>query len=149
MAQTLLNSPAEIIQSLMIALELGTDPTLEDDWPIYCSAEPDSPDNCITVYDTTGTNDGRSMIDGELQSHNGFEVRVRSSSHSVGWLRADLIQTTLAMGVNQVTVAVDENRYTIPCIARIGDIMALGRNRPTSGHTLFTINAVVAIRQEV
>lgn len=139
----LADSPAEIIRQLLIDLNLAT---VSATWPVYATGEPASPDNCITVYDTVGFSDGRSMIDGELWTHYGFQVRVRSKDHNTGWLKADSIRTTLAQSVYERTVAIDDEHYFVHCIARIGQVLPLGKERGVSERSLFTLNATVPIR---
>ena len=145
MANSLLHSTADVIRKLLIDLSLGTQPSANADWPVYCASEPSFPDNCITVYDTEGMSDGRSMVDGEVWGHNGFQIRIRAVSHTVGWLKADSIWVALSL-VQRVTVtpAVDTS-YLIPCIAGIGDVLVLGKDM-NSSRRLFTINATTPLR---
>lgn len=140
---TLVDSPAEIIRQLLIDLGLAT---AASTWPVFATGEPASPDNCITVTDTVGTSDGRSMIDGELYTHFGFQVRVRSTDHDTGWLKAAVIRTHLARSVYQRTVAMDIQRYFIQAITNIGQVLPLGKEVAVSKRSLFTVNATVPIR---
>lgn len=141
------NSPAEVVRALLISLGMGTDPASETSWPIFSTGEPDTPDNCITVYDTPGIGDGRSMVDGELFTHYGFQVRVRAITALVGWQKANAIRTAMAQSVSKMRVSVDSSRYYVQCIAKIGNVLPLGRDTGNSRRYLFTLNAVVPIRQ--
>ena len=78
MSGPLIHAPANIIRQLLISKSQGTNPLLQEPWPISYSMEPDTPDNSITVYDTTDRDHGRTMVDGRRQVHHGFQVRVRS-----------------------------------------------------------------------
>lgn len=146
-AGTLTHSPADVTRWLLCALGLATDPDDGSTWPGYATGEPSSPDNCITVYDTAGGDDGRSMVTGEVFGNNGIQVRIRSSTHTVGWQKADAIWTTLAEGVYDQTVTVGSTSYLIHCYTRIGDIIAIGKESPTSKRSIFTINCQITFRQ--
>ena len=146
MPQTLTHSPADIVRRVLIDLGLGVDPP-STPWPVFASGEPDTPDNCITVYDTAGLDHGRSMIDGELFGHNGVQVRVRSNSHATGWTKADAIQTGMAKSVYQETVTISGQAYLVHAIAKIGDVLTFGKETPTSKRSLFTINALASIKE--
>lgn len=144
------HSPADICRRLLIGLGQLTDPLPWETgvglaWPGFVSAEPNVPDNCVTLKDTQGSDDGRVMTDGEPQDHFGFQVRVRGTDHAAAWAKADAIRTALAMSVDNRTVSIDASTYTVHAIARIGQAINLGKDTPTSRRSLFTINAVVAI----
>ncbi len=136
------HSPAEIVRQLLIDEGVGSD---GGTWPVYSTNEPATPDNCITVYDTAGTSSGRAMIDGELLGYFGFQVRIRAKTHTIGWLKAYAVQFAL-VGVYQKTVHIGSDTYFVHCIARIKDIMVLGKE-PTGKRSLFTVNALVPINQ--
>jgi len=139
-------SPADIIRQLLVDLSLGTEPSADGSWPIHSTQEPDQPDDCITVYDTEGTQDGRSMIDGERFIHFGFQVRVRHAKHETGYHKADDIAMALDKTVYQNTVTIGANTYLVHAVSRKSGPLALGRE-PGTGRVLFTINAVASIRQ--
>jgi hypothetical protein len=146
-SQNLTHSPADVIRRLLIALGVGTDPDALGEWPIFASGEPAVPDNCITLYDTAGAGGGRMMVNGELVSFDGIQARVRASTHPVGWKKADEIQTAFAMDVYNETVVLESVTYRVFSISRIGDVLALGKESPTSKRSLFTVNATVAMEQ--
>src|SRR3954468_4142840 len=78
MALPFLHTQANIIRWLLIGLGIGVDPDIspQGTWPIYSTSEPDTPDAVITIFNTTGQMDGRSMF-GEEYEHYGFQMRVR------------------------------------------------------------------------
>lgn len=143
--QTLKHSPADIIGGLLIFLEVGTGPEDNDLWPVFVAGEPARPDNCITVYDTQGQDDGRAMVDGELIDHNGFQIMIRAKDHRTGYLKADEIRTALAKLTYNVSVYLDSSVYLVYCVTKIGQILCLGKESPTSKRSLFTINAMVPL----
>src|SRR5215831_15796670 len=91
------HSPAEIFRQLLIDLQLGAEPDVSNgkDWPVYTGQEPDAPDECITVYDTTWRVDGRAMHNGETFWHYGVQLRARSRTQYGGWTKTRTIQETL------------------------------------------------------
>ena len=149
---TLTHSPADVTRWCLIALGLGADPEASNVWPIYATSEPDAPDSVLTVYDTVGQSDGRSMNGGELFTQHGIQVRVRAPTHgNSGWTKADAIRHALAVSVydEEVAIADTASRYLVSCYSRIGEVMVLGKDAPTSKRSLFTINALVSLRQLV
>jgi hypothetical protein len=155
MSRSLNNSPAEIIQQLLVDLALGSDSELNTlrAWPVYSTNEPSSPDNVITVTDTVGTDHGRSMVDGEAMGHYGFQIRIRAKDPRVGWKKADEIRTTFSEHVYNRTVSIDDedttDSYTVQALVGIGDVIPLGKEIGTSKRNLFTLNALLVVEQVV
>lgn len=145
--ETLANSPADVIGQMMIDMSLGTDSDDNGEWPIFVNSEPSTPDNCITVYDTAGIDNGSDMILGRLMQYHGFQVRVRAKTHRAGWLKADEIRANLAESVYQRAVAVEDHDYLVQCIGGIGTVLILGREVGVSKRSLFTVNATATMNQ--
>lgn len=147
MPGNLLDPPSEIAAVLLIDLGLGTDP--EDDpsgeWPVYASQEVDLPDDCLMTFDTAGRSAGRSMIDGDLLGHAGFQVRVRSTDVPTGWAKANEIRNGLAKNVLNARVRVGANEYAVQAVSGIGDVLAPGKEEE-SERSIFTVNALLAVR---
>lgn len=140
------HSPADVIRWLMIQDAVATDPADDDTWPAFESFEPDRPDNCITVYDTTGRDSGRSMVDGELMEHFGFMVRVRAYDKPTGWTKVKAIHLWMQETVSWSSkVTIGAYRYRVPAIA-MGPILRVGNESPESKRFVHTINATSAIR---
>jgi hypothetical protein len=139
-------SPAAIIRQMLIDLGLGVNPAPDGQtaipWSVFHSQEPDRPDECITVFTTEGTDDGRSMHDGDLWHHYGFQVRLRSRDDKVGYAKGSLIRNTLAKGVYMRTVSIGTSVYQIQCIAKIRSVLPIGKEASATKRALFTINAV-------
>jgi len=152
MTGTLTFSVADVVAQLLIDLGAGSDPTGSGDWPVVVSEEPDDPDNVITVYDTAGTNDGSSMIDGEVQEHEGVLIRIRSINHDEGNRKKDEIKIIIDQTINRDTVEISSvlgtgtDQYFVHKVTRVS-IVNLGKETPTSKRNVFTINAIVALRQ--
>lgn len=140
----LLHSPAQIIQQMMIDLDEGTDGSLNNSWPIFATVEPDDPDNCITVYDTQGTDDGRTMTDGRADVHHGIQVRVRAYDHSTGYVKTKTIRNDFETVQNK-QVSLNLQLYLVECVNKIGDVLPLGQDAPNSKRQVFTLNVVTPI----
>jgi len=65
---------------------LGTD--------IFAAKEPDSPDNCITIYNTGGTPDPCLDV-GENDEMNTFQVRVRNNDYLAAYVVMDAIRAVI------------------------------------------------------
>lgn len=146
MANTLLHSPADIVRRVLIALGLGVDPP-STPWPIYCDSEPGAPDNCLTLYDTTGKSDGRAMKGGELFTHYGIQVRIRAVDHPTGYLKADAIRCDMARTIYDRGVTIAGTAYLLHCLARISEVLILGTETGVSKRHLFTINALASLKK--
>lgn len=155
MSGQLNHSPAEIVRQLLVDLGLCSDPA--DDplsaWPAYVGVEPASPDNCVTVYDTAGSPDGRHMPTGEAVQHHGFQVRVRSATHQKGWGKVQAIRVGLSENVRleyvEIAATADTplTGYDVHAVARLSPINALGFETGVTKRCLFTLNAVAALEQ--
>lgn len=146
MPGTLAHSPAEIVRQLLVDLSLGTNRADNSDWPVFDSSEPDSPDNCITVYDTVGTSQGRIMFDGFQEGYDGVQIRIRSTTHDVGWAKADAIKLALD-ALYQRMVAVSTSRYEIHSINRVSapSVEVRGKDTPSTKRSLFFINCLLHV----
>ena len=147
MSGSLTHSPADIIRQLLTDLGQGTLPSATTDWPIYFSQEPNSPDEVITIYDTTGIKNGRTMVDGEVHEHHGFQVRIRAGQYATGFTKARAIAIAMDESVRNTTVTLDASTYKVYSITRVSGPLSIGTDVPTSKNDLFTTNAVAAIRQ--
>lgn len=149
MANYLDHTPADVVRQILIDLGLGTGlPATDSDplaaWPVYKGLEPSAPDDVVTVYNTAGRPDARDMF-GKLYTSYGIQLRVRAADPDDGWLKADAIRTGLAE-IARRHVTVESTAYFIQCFNRIGDVLELGRDAPTTNRQLYTINPTVRIR---
>lgn len=143
------HSPSDIIRKMLVDAGLGTEPSAAGAWPVYGISEPSEPDNVITVYDTAGRDRGRTF-DGERQEQNGFQIRVRASSHVEGYARARALAMALD-ALYRVTVTVTDGpapaTYLVHSMNRTGDVLVVGKEIPITHRHLFTINGMTTIRQ--
>lgn len=143
---TLSHSPADILRWALIGLGVGSSPATNSSWPMFVSNEPDMPDNCITLFDTVGRSNGRLMVTGELVDMLGVQVRVRADSHTTGYARSAAIRKVMAEDAYLKRVTIGAVTYLLGSVNNISQIMVLGKDEKTNRRSLFTINAVVAVR---
>lgn len=149
MPGSLTHSPADIVRYLMINnLSLGTLPTTGGSWPICVGAEPDTPDEVITVYKEADVHQGRSMIDGEVFERNGFSIRVRAQTENSGWGKMDDIVAAFDKSVNRTTVSISDTDYLVHAISRTSSALHIGTQSPDTELELFTLNCTIAVRQQ-
>ena len=142
------HSPAEVVRRLLIQEGLGSDPAdPPGTWPVYANGEPDTPDSAITVYNTQGRDGGRTMTDGERQEHHGVQVRIRAAAFNTGFSKARAIAVSMDEDIVQEFITIGSASYKVWSISRSSDVLFLGNDTPTSKRKLFTINALVSLRQ--
>lgn len=140
------HSPTDVIRKALIAAGAGTDPAAAQPWPVYADNEPSSPDNVVTLFETAGISDGRTMVDGEAQVHLGVQARVRGRTGDVGRVRADLIRSKFESVYSMVVVLANPTAsYYLHCFARIQPVIPLGDESPDSKRKIFTVDATVAL----
>ncbi len=158
MSLVLLHSPADVLRWMLIALGAGSDPTDVNSqglpngaWPIYVDSEPSLPDNCVTLYDTAPSSDGRIMIDGENVQHPGFQVRIRGTDHPTAFVRAEYLEHVLAETLKYDTVHITTgtvtSTYLVCCAARLRTTR-MGKDVPNTKRSLYTINGILALRRQ-
>lgn len=146
------DSEAAILRQYSIDAGLGVLGGAAGDWPWFLGGEPETPDNCVTVYDTDGKDDGRAMVTGDVVGPNGVQVRVRSVNYPTGWTRANLIrdQYMLASSTHPYpyrrTVTISGRSYVLETVVGIGNVIPLGKMIPNSRLNLFTLNVLVRAR---
>lgn len=86
------------------------------------------------------------MVDGETLWHYGFQIRFRATNDRVGNLKAEEVRYRMQTGMYQTHVTIDSSVYLIPCISNIGDVLILGIDNPNTKRSLFSLNALSAIR---
>lgn len=151
MSGSLANSPADVLRSAVISLSGGVLPSAGGNWPIFVNGEPSAPDNCLTFYDVDGIQEGRTQ-DGEIQEHEGVQLRIRATDHETGWARAELLKNIVDLEIQErlvtvTTPATGTHTYTLHAVTRRTGIMVLGKDVANTKRNLFTINVIVAITQ--
>lgn len=136
------HSPADIVRYALISLAQGTLPSAGGAWPISVRKELDTPDETMTVFNTQGKNDGRSMIDGERDEHPGVMIRVRAKDEPTAYLKAQSVAEALDR-LYQEEVTIGEESYLLHSVSRTSNVIPA--SDPNSERKLFTINAIVSI----
>jgi hypothetical protein len=140
------HSPADVLRRALIAVNLGADPPATP-WPAYTSAEPASPDNVLTCYDTadaTGERDGW----GDRSEFHGVQVRVRAATFAVGWTKANAISIAMDKTLVRLLVTMPGGaKYLLEAVTRTSGVLDLGTDGSTTKRRLFTINALVTVRR--
>ena len=139
--------PSNIVQQLLMDLGHGEPPGEEAEWPIFFSGEPDSPDDVITVYDTTGIDLGRSNVTGELWANYGIQVRFRGVDQQETWKKADTLRKSMAEDVYQNRVVIDGQPYLVHAFLEIGNVLTVGKETTPQKRSLYTINCLVSVKE--
>lgn len=141
------HSPADVVRWLLINLGVGTDPDDEGSWPIFCDGEGDTPDNAITVYNTSGIVHGEVHYNGEVQEHYGLQFRLRATKSTVAWPKINELMLTIDQVINNDVVTIDGTSYYVECIPRTGTVLALGK--ADGKRYVYTLNSTVSLRKIV
>lgn len=145
------HDPSDIFRQLLVDLGLGTLPEDDGAWPIFDQAEPESPDNCITIFDTEGRTHGRIMATGQLVEHYGIQIRVRSNRRNDGKAKVRAIEYAVDRSIRLNTVSLAEDtgtataNYTVWSFNRTTQVLPLGFESPTSKRMLWTINGTLSV----
>jgi hypothetical protein len=146
MSLPLLHSPADIVRQLLINLGVGGDPDVDPlpDWPVYEDKEPTSPDEVITVYDTTPKSDGRSMVDGETWLHYGLQIRVRGVDKPSAYAKTESVRRSINEQIVMAVVNMNGTHYLVPAICNT-NMVRVGQQSPATKRFIYTINGTAAI----
>lgn len=126
-------SPAKVIAALLKAT-----PGFATGWSVFYSNEPDTPDNCVTVFDTGADREDRQM-DGTEVVHPTVQVRVRASDYDTGWAKGEAVQTVM-QAVRNTAVAVGAGSVTVKAAHRYIPLTFLGRDPNQNRRQLFVVN---------
>lgn len=143
------DSIAEIVQILLTNDGLGVLPSVGGLWPTYRANEPDTPDNCVTVFETEGERQGRYMIGGAYVRRFGFNIRVRSHSYDTGYTKAKNITKHFEEDIEyprilQITSSTEY--YEIGSVSTTSGPIPLGKSIEDSKRYLFSANFTAYVR---
>lgn len=151
MSGSLTHSPAKILQQLLIDLGVVASVASGNSWPCFHSLEPDSPDQCVTTYDTEGRTGGRVAFGETLEVH-GVQIRIRALDVETGNSKINDIVTAMDDDVNRNLVTVSgvgpvvvSKTYRVHAISRSGSISRFGLESPTSERTIWTVNFIMSV----
>ena len=141
----LIHSPANVLSQLLMDKGAGTDPIDEDAWPIYSNGEPSSPDNVITITDTSGEIQGRVMFTGQELEQYGVQIRIRCNDPEDGFAKANALTVTMDQEIYRDTVTLDSDTYLVHAVNRKGGVIVLGKDANKTDLNLYTINVTVTL----
>lgn len=147
MSGSLSHAPSLIIAKLIQDLGLGTNPSASSAWPIYVDFSPDTPDQLIVVFTSSGELKGKDHVVGEEAEHYGFQISVRSTSFSPGNSKARGIAIEFDEEVKYKEVSLEGSTYIISSIKRKSSVLNPTRNIQGSRRNLFTFHATTSIRE--
>jgi Bacteriophage minor capsid protein len=142
---TVLHHVSRILVQLLVDAAQVTAFDATSGWPAWWEGMNDSPDNAVSLTDTTGISDGVTMPDGAIQEHQGFQLRVRSSLPQDGKLKISQLRQYLSESVANQLVNIDGYQYIVIGVVKLGPVLSLGREVPGSNRSAFTVNGLVAI----
>lgn len=146
MTSRLQHSAADVIRYLMVAQGLGVLPSAGGSWPIYVGTEPETPDNCLTVYNTTPVKDGRYMVSGQVAQHYGVLVRVRGVNQQTIAAKAEEVKAVLTEQVQLATVDVGPSLYLVQSLSLASGPIYIGAE-PEGERELATVNFLAPVKQ--
>ena len=99
---------------------------------IYLGDYPDTPDNLLVIYETSGRDPDKCMDGGKYEKPS-FQVYVRNTSYATGISNCEAIKDVLSLISN---TTINDNFYL--SIRQRGDIMRLGKDY--KNRVEFTLN---------
>ena len=143
MADLLPHSPADIVRRALIARGDASDPPAVT-WPLYANREPTYPDNCLTLYDTQGFDNGRIMVSGERMERRGLQLRIRSETAKVGYIKASALRNAFS-AIYDASVTIEGTNYRVHAVSVSNNILYLGRDW-NSARFLHTLNVLAILK---
>ncbi len=138
--------PARVLQAILVDSGIITNPP-DNIWPAYVGFEPDLPDNCVTLFGTDGVDGGRENSGGERQEHHGIQIRIRSSTEEVGFVKARILAVYLDEEILRKNITVDSSNYLVHSIKRTTDVTLIGRDKPEGSRSVHVINLIMMVRK--
>ena len=147
MSGLLNHSPAEITQRQLVSGSFGTLPSASSTWPIFLQNEQDSPDSCITIYDTLGETEGTIQIDGKVVERYSIQIRLRSGLYETAYTKAQAIQQYLDKTIKQTSITIGSDTYLITDYIRRQPILRIGKDIPQSKREILVINYLLKVNK--
>lgn len=144
MSGILTHTPAYILRTRIINDGKGTVADENRAWPVYVDGDPNLPDNLIIVRDTSNRDAGYNQYLKEMQEQYGVQVRIRAKSIPVGFPKYNALLVAIERYIND-TIIVDGITYSFSSYV-VSDMFA-GREQAVSRRPIWTINAMLVIRQ--
>jgi hypothetical protein len=129
-------------------IEIATDPSNNNTWPIYISHMPDGDGvrcECISIHDTSGILDGRYMDTGQTVTHPGVHVRVRSADYGVGWVKIKAIMEDFR-SIKRTGITLDGASFVAHNVSARSSVSAQGEGG-TKRRKLFAVDFAVTLEE--
>lgn len=141
-------SPATILAEALIQSGLVSRPSsaAAPIWPVFVSHMPDTPDNAVCVYDTSGNRDGRIMRTGENIDKPGWQIRVRATGYPLAYNK--ILSLSRYVGtVRNLGVVINGETYTIYSVTKTGTPLSLGQEPDVKRRDAVTLNGIITYRE--
>jgi hypothetical protein len=96
---------------------------------IFVSKEPESPDNCITIYKTGGLPDNCLTVGNRTQEVHNFQVRVRNNNYLTGHTIMESVRTSIEKGIKTLVDSGGTNYFKIELSSLPFDLQRDTKNR--------------------
>lgn len=134
--------PTIVVSNLLVANGYGVFKSLTSDWGIFISEQPDSPDQCITIYDSSGSNLGKGMS-GDTLIRPGIQIRIRSKTYPDGIRKIGVINSYLDNISRSPIYSGPSVIGYVQNITRLQDFLPLGRDQVR--RFMFSCNYILTI----
>ena len=141
------HSPAQIFRALLVSMDhlVVTNPNVGVLWPVFVSEMPDDQDNCVVICDTGGKYDGRIQRTGDVLTHQGVQVRVRSQNYQDASQKTSYIVKAVDHHTLRGMVQIDDDKYMVQSINRTTNIMPMPPEEHRKRRVSFVFNARMTI----
>ena len=140
------NTPSKILSTYLTDEGLFEN-DLSEDWALYISHLPDTPSKIAVLYDTPGSIDGRYMNTGETVEHYGMQIFIRGDDYQETFSKLRVALEALELVENE-SVTVGANSYTIHAVSRTSSIISLGAEEGSKRRVSWTTNLMVSITED-
>lgn len=141
------HSPADILWQLLT--DAGKIASSGAGWRGFVSFFPDMPDEALCLYNTSGVDDGRLMINGERIQHPGVQITFRARQSEDCFNMAQAIAEWLDAQRNLVIAMGSGDAYVLLNAKRTGTINQLGvETEGNRQRTQMTLNLLLTLRKQ-
>lgn len=114
-----------------------------EQWPFYIGTQPDTPESCVTFFDTNPIVNKKSVDVGDTFTRPGVQIRIRGVDYSLAWRKIEDIRLWCDT-IYRLPVRIEEENFTIHNISQSSGVINLGRTEDKlfefSLNVLMTIN---------
>ena len=149
----LLHSPALVLRKYLIATGVVVNrptptPATLPDWIVYAfklQAE-GTPDNCVSVVNTTPVPGPRDMHGGVSYKHDGIQIMVRSREQETGFLKCATIARWLTEHLKNTDVDMGGTAYRLHAFTITSHPTYIGEEEKSVRH-FHTLNGILALSE--